>query len=120
MEVLDDNVDLFRSALAKHRDRKWADQVLGGLTSSSFGGEFAFTSWYAGALTDLEAWVGSCDCDRHDELDGPCPRKGRLLHRAHSHATIKMDEMIDVASSWPPETFGGSWAFLQEITGKRE
>lgn len=100
------------------RDKVEFKNVLAALKSPQWHNMFSFVRWYTEWLTPLQEWIGGCPChEPQEEGAKDCPRKGRRIVEAHTHAVQILDAGLADANDWLVARFGGDVDLWREGQG---
>ena len=106
----------FAPWLSRSKDKKWSDQVRTALTSPNFIKHFEFTDWFTSWVTELERWGSLCPCEEHRGMANvQCPRRGRLLPYAFTHARAVFDDVVEEMRAWRHERFYSDLVLMQQV-----
>ena len=87
----------------------------------SWPSQFGFITWFSGWLGNIQKLVHRCVCHAHlyDTGEAPrqCVRQGRLLPIIFELVTDKLRQGFDQITSWTPDTFTSTIAFVTNVQG---
>eukprot|EP00959_Pyramimonas_sp_CCMP1952_P315031 6593909-Pyramimonas_sp.AAC.1 len=94
----------------KKRDAALMRSVSEAMTDTAWHAKLKFISWLAGWITDMQSWIGGCQCHQAEYEQGKavtCYRKGRRLSEAWPYIDDKFNQVLREASGWTFDMFAG-------------
>ena len=106
----------------KLRDLTDLKRLTAALKSDKWHQQLFVVSYVSLWLTDIQEWIGGCDCADNTDSDGSdqpheCNRSGRRLASAYDFANASLQDGLDEANKWTAAAVGGYTTLFAEATG---